>query len=228
MDASTTSTSASYAVPSRFGMAGILAITTFMAVLFGILRYMNAPGLVYVFLGLLSLVTCLVQMRYGDVPRKASIIAGAITLPTCMVGGLLFVGRRDDMLTVVCSLPFLTLAGAGSGYVAGACTAGIFLLMDLVEPYLPGGGHRPPRYARPAGSTAAAIKMAGAPSFTWVMAKHLRTFFFVTHDEPPPWSVPPSVLVEETSPPSGSPFRDTSHDRPAAPEPPPSSASSES
>jgi hypothetical protein len=130
-------------------MAGILAITTFMAVLFGILRYFNAPAALYVFLGLQALVTCLVQMRYGDVPRLASIAVGAIFLPLCTIVTVAIVARRpSDLLTVLCMTPFLLLVGAGFGYLAGACTAGLFLLMDLIEPHLPGGaGHRP-RYAR--------------------------------------------------------------------------------
>lgn len=67
-----------YRVPTRFGMSGILAITTLMAVLFGVLR--NFPGImnlaineqvathpvVYLFFSVLMLSTCFVQMFYGS------------------------------------------------------------------------------------------------------------------------------------------------------------------
>jgi hypothetical protein len=141
---------ASYAVPKRFGMAGILAIITLMAVLFGVLRFLNAPVVLYPFLAVLAMVTCLVQMRYGDVPRLASIIAGAVFLPVCTLATVALLERSSGALAgAICALPLLALAGAGCGYLTGACTAGIFLLMDLAEPFLPGGGKQVgPRYAR--------------------------------------------------------------------------------
>jgi hypothetical protein len=153
--AAPSATTAQYAVPKRFGMAGILAITTLMAVLFGLLRYCNAHPAVYIFVGLLALVTCLVQMRYGEVPRIASILAGAIFMPVCVLATFLValaVDNRvdlDDIGWIICISPMLAAIGAFFGYLSGACTAGLFLLMDLIEPYLPGGGASGPRYARP-------------------------------------------------------------------------------
>jgi hypothetical protein len=126
-----------------------------MAVLFGLLRHMGAPPAVYIFIGVLSLVTCLVQMRFGDVPRAASVVAGAVCMPLCTLGTFLFevfVDHRfdlEDIGWVVFTSPMLAVAGAFFGYLCGACTAGLFLLMDLVEPHLPGGGVSGLRYARP-------------------------------------------------------------------------------
>lgn len=163
--ANPSATTSQYAVPRRFGMAGILAITTLMAVLFGLLRYCNAHPAAYMFVGLLSLVTCLVQMRYGEVPRVASLIAGAIFMPLCALGTFLFAVYEghvvlDDIGWLVFMLPLLLSFGAFFGYLAGACTAGLFLLMDLIEPHLPGGGGSGPRYARPAKSRHNEIVMA--------------------------------------------------------------------
>jgi len=157
---------AQYAVPKRFGMAGILAITTLMAVLFGVLRYCNAHPAVYIFVGLLALVTCLVQMRYGEVPRMASILAGAIFMPICVLATFLValvLDERvdlDDIGWIICISPLLAGFGAFFGYLSGACTAGLFLLMDLIEPYLPGGGASGPRYARSAPQTRGETVMA--------------------------------------------------------------------
>jgi len=164
---------ATYAVPKRFGMAGILAITTFMAVLFGILRSVGAPPVLYIFLGLLTLVTCLVQMRYGDVPRFASIAAGALFLPLCAIAVVLFSGGLEQILTVACSTPILAFVGAFLGYLSGACTAGLFLLMDLVEPYLPGGkgaSGRPPRYARQLSTGPLPLPDFAKTALSWLMA----------------------------------------------------------
>lgn len=136
------STEATYHVPKRFGMSGMLAITTLMAVIFGVLR--NFPGglnfsfdanaqthpVVYIFLGLLVLATCVAQMLYGDVPRAASCIAGAILFPVCILVVFVWNGM---LLEAVCLLPFLGIAGAGFGYLAGGCTAGCFLLMDKFD-----------------------------------------------------------------------------------------------
>jgi hypothetical protein len=145
---------AQYAVPKRFGMAGILALTTLMAVLFGLLRSVGAHPFVYVFVGVLALVTCLVQMRYGEVPRVASMLAGAVVMPLCGIGFAMvavFVDERisiDDLSGMICMLPLAAAFGAGFGYLAGAATAGLFLLIDLAESYSVRGGGRL-RYARP-------------------------------------------------------------------------------
>jgi hypothetical protein len=137
-------------------MAGMLAITTLMAVLFGVLRRMGAPPTVYVFIGILALATCLVQMRYGDVPRVASIAAGALCMPLCVLGAFFYSvffeerGSIGNIGWVIFALPLTATVGAFFGYLAGACTAGLFLLMDLIEPHLPGGAGSRLRYARPA------------------------------------------------------------------------------
>jgi len=134
-------------------MAGILALTTLMAVMFGLLRSVGAHPFVYVFVGVLALVTSLVQMRYGEVPRVASMVAGAIVMPICAVGFLIVLAMDerigfDDISRLVCILPFLVALGAPLGYLAGASTAGLFLLIDLAESYFEGKGGRL-RYARP-------------------------------------------------------------------------------
>lgn len=152
---SPTAATAQYAVPQRFGMAGILALTTLMAVMFGLLRAVGAHPFVYVFVGVLALVTSLVQMRYGEVPRVASMVAGAIVFPLCAIGFVLVLTAVDDRIgfdewsMVVCTLPFLAAVGAPLGYLAGASTAGLFLLIDMAESYFAGNGGRL-RYARPA------------------------------------------------------------------------------
>jgi hypothetical protein len=119
--ANSSAATAQYAVPQRFGMAGILALTTLMAVMFGLLRSVGAHPFAYVFVGVLAIVTCLVQMRYGEVPRVASMIAGAIVMPLCALGFGLAVVAVDDWVSFddsywfVCMLPFLAAVGAPFG-----------------------------------------------------------------------------------------------------------------
>lgn len=121
-------------VPTRFGMSAILGITTALAVLFGFFRAFGAPEVMYLFFGLLSMIICLVQMRFGDVPRQASIIAGAVMLPVFLIGVAMFVDRQYRG-EVACLVIFSIPLGGFLGYVTGTFAGGIFLLMDMFEKY---------------------------------------------------------------------------------------------
>ena len=124
-----------YVVPQRFGMSAMLGIMTALAVLFGILRRLDAYPFTYLFLGVLALVICLVQMCFGGVPRLASVAAGTIVF-ALFVLGVPFVMPRVSIEAVlclfVCSLP----CGGLLGYLTGTCAAGIFLVMDYFEQFL--------------------------------------------------------------------------------------------
>jgi hypothetical protein len=123
-----------YVVPQRFGMSAILGIMTALAVLFGVLQRLDAHPFVYLFLGVMSLVICLVQMCFGGVPRMASVAAGTIVF-ALFVLSIPFVVPRVPIESVLClfvlSLPF----GGLLGYLTGTCAAGIFLIMDQLERY---------------------------------------------------------------------------------------------
>jgi hypothetical protein len=124
-------------VPKRFGMSAILGITTALAVLFGLFRAFGAPEVMYLYFGLLSMVICIVQMRFGDVPRQASIVAGAVMLPIFLIGMAMFVAGRyggEFMCLVLFSIPL----GGFLGYVTGTFAGGVFLLMDMFEKYWTG------------------------------------------------------------------------------------------
>lgn len=133
----TSSENRTYVVPQRFGMSAIFGIMTALALMFGILQSLNAHPFTYLFLGVLSLVICLVQMCFGGVPRTASVAAGTIVF-ALFVLTIPFVAPRAPLQMVlvlfVLSLPF----GGLLGYLTGACAAGIFLIMDQVERYFRG------------------------------------------------------------------------------------------
>jgi hypothetical protein len=124
-----------YHVPKRFGMSAMLGITTALALLFGLLRRLGAPEIVYLFFGSLAMVICIAQMRYGDVPRQASVISGAVMLPVFLIAYAMFVPMprmgEEFACLVFGSLP----VGALFGYLTGTCAGGVFLLMDLFEQY---------------------------------------------------------------------------------------------
>jgi hypothetical protein len=97
-----TTADGTYHVPKRFGMSGMLAITTLMAIIFGVIYNMgnliNDPlyaergthPLIFLFMGILILIMCLVQMACGDVPRVASITTGVILLPLFVAFAMLY------------------------------------------------------------------------------------------------------------------------------------------
>ena len=127
-----------YSVPKRFGLSALMALMTALACLFGALRLFDTPPVVYLFLGIQVMMICVAQMFYNAEPRRASMIAGAILMPIFFTGAAFFVPQRDFGLAICSAIPGI-LFGAFAGYLVGTCVAGIFLLMDKLEPYLPGG-----------------------------------------------------------------------------------------
>lgn len=144
---------ARYKVPKRFGMSAILGITTALALLFGGLRLMDAPPVVYLFFGVQAILICIVQMFHGGTPRIASAIAGAIILPLFVMSASMFVRGDPPLVLVVCVTAFCVPFGAFLGYLTGTCAAGIFLVMEALEPYLQGSRPIP---GTPASHSAAA------------------------------------------------------------------------
>jgi hypothetical protein len=127
-----------FVVPKTFGMSAILGIMTALAILFACLRWLDAWPVFYFFFSALALVICLAQMLYGKTPRLASIVAGAIMLPLFSLGAVLF--DEDVNPAIICLLVGFVPFGALMGYLTGTCAAGVFLVMDILEPYLQGRG----------------------------------------------------------------------------------------
>ncbi len=127
-----------FVVPKTFGMSAILGIMTALAVLFACLRWLDAWPVFYFFFSALALVICLAQMFYGKTPRLASIVAGAIALPLFSLGAALF--DNDFGPAILCLVVGFVPFGALMGYLTGTCAAGVFLVMDSLEPYLQGRG----------------------------------------------------------------------------------------
>lgn len=127
-----------YSVPKRFGLAALLALMTALACLFGALRLVDTPPVVYLFLGTQVMMICVAQMFYNAEPRRASMIAGAILMPIFSAGSAFFLQGEGQAFAFFWVIPGI-LFGAFAGYLIGTCVAGVFLLMDKLEPFLPGG-----------------------------------------------------------------------------------------
>jgi hypothetical protein len=125
-----------FVVPKTFGMSAILGIMTALAMVFACLRWLNAGPVFYFFFSVEGIAICLAQMLYGKTPRLASIIAGAIILPAFTLFAALFNEHANGFF--VCLAVMFVPFGAVLGYLTGTCAAGIFLVMDYLEPYLQG------------------------------------------------------------------------------------------
>lgn len=121
---------------------------TVFAALFGALRCFRAPPVLYMFFGTQAVIVCLVQMKFGDVPRGASMLVGCIFLPAWVLGFLLFGGQimgfpsvrtADEWLP---GLPFIVAFGGLLGYCTGAVVAGVFLVLDKALGVMQRAAHR--------------------------------------------------------------------------------------
>jgi hypothetical protein len=138
---------AQYVVPRRFGMSAIFGIITALAVLFGSFRSYDVHPVLYLFFGVQAIVICLAQMLYGKTPRAASAITGAVLLPLFFVVGA-SVSFRHTPEGFPCVVVGCIPIGAFLGYLTGTLAAGVFLLMDAAERFLPAAPATPPAAAK--------------------------------------------------------------------------------
>jgi hypothetical protein len=125
-----------FVVPKTFGMSAILGLITALAILFALLRWVDAWPVFYFFFSVQAIAICVAQMLYGKTPRLASVIAGAVILPAFTIG-MAMLSERGDVGILCLTFAFVPF-GALLGYLTGTCAAGIFLVMDYLEPYLQG------------------------------------------------------------------------------------------
>jgi hypothetical protein len=67
-------------VPKRFSIGAFLGITTLWSVLILGLQQMNAPNMIYFFLGIQLFLVCIAQMRFEKSPRWASFVVGGVVM----------------------------------------------------------------------------------------------------------------------------------------------------
>jgi hypothetical protein len=127
-------------VPRRFGMAIVLLIMAMYAVLFAAMKLLAASPGVFIVIAVLFTGVGLGQMLLfgGRYPRAASVWVGGCLFPLEILATYIYLantagtaGRPPNYLgEMVCSLVFSVPLGAGFGYLAGALTAGVFLLIE--------------------------------------------------------------------------------------------------
>jgi hypothetical protein len=127
-------------VPRRFGVGKLLLITAFFAVVFAVLRCLNAPWLLFVGVaGFVTIIGLSQAILYsGRRPRRASVVTGAVLgglVPAVGFLVLLFSERphlaMDDLaggaFFVAVGTLIYAVIGGGLGYMAGCLIAGMFL-----------------------------------------------------------------------------------------------------
>jgi hypothetical protein len=128
-----------YVVPHRFGLSSLLALLTFFGLLFGWFRYLEVNPVVYWFTASEITVICLAQILFGRAPRGASVLGGALLLPAWgFVAAYANTQSPSWFLMVLLSF-ILTPLGGFLGYCVGTLAAGFFLIVDVIDQYLPGG-----------------------------------------------------------------------------------------
>jgi hypothetical protein len=143
-----TSHEKTYHVPRQFGMAGIMALTTLMAFLFGILRAIHASQFWFLFWIVLFSAVCLVQLRFPQRVRMASVLMGILIFTLLatvrffadgsFVGNGVFVFQVTSHSATLENLAFfmyhfglpMCLLGGMFGYLCGYLVAFCFLLLD--------------------------------------------------------------------------------------------------
>ncbi|MDX1947553.1 MAG: hypothetical protein SFU86_19295 [Pirellulaceae bacterium] len=124
-----------YVVPQRFGMSAIWGIMTLLCLVYGGMHWLDAWPVFYLFIAVQVLLVCGVQMVSGEAPRLASAISGAVLAPLFAFVSALF-APGEVVGELLCLLIPLALFGALVGYLTGTCAAGVFLIMDKLEPWL--------------------------------------------------------------------------------------------
>lgn len=141
---SPTKTLDGYRVPRRFSIAEILAMMTVFGIVFGLLRVFQAHPAWYMFLGTQGVVICLVQMRFGSVPRGASTLVGCVFLPLWTWGMAAFGSSAlpAQFSSSWGDVPFAVAFGGLIGYCTGALAAGVFLILDMGDNLVRRAGKR--------------------------------------------------------------------------------------
>lgn len=124
-------------VPRRYSLAMILGMTAVYALIFAVMRMLDAHVAVFIFVTVFFTAVSLGQplLFGGRYPRAASMLIGAVLLPlefmtTIILIGIAQGGSRPPLAAFLCtSLAGIPL-GALFGYLLGCIGAGLFCVMD--------------------------------------------------------------------------------------------------
>ncbi|MBM4088958.1 MAG: hypothetical protein FJ276_05920 [Planctomycetes bacterium] len=127
-----------YSVPRRYDLATLFTISLAFALLFGLLRALDATPVVFACIGGFVAAVGIGQavLFRGRAPRIASIATGAAFLLTFdIVIYFVFIkaNGRWGLIEVVLSAAFMSVWGSIFGYIAGALIGGVFLVADAIR-----------------------------------------------------------------------------------------------
>ena len=125
-------------MPRKFSMAVMMMMVTLFAVMFSILRWLDASPIYYGIFGVLVFGVTMGQMVLfgGKYPRAASIWSGAVLLPLEIGAFNLFSNfinvyhNNFARLIITFFIIFFTVPVSAVRYLAGGLTAGVVLLLE--------------------------------------------------------------------------------------------------
>jgi hypothetical protein len=134
---------AAVGMPKRFSIAIMMAWLTLFALVFSLMKCVEAPPQIFGIVTVLMLAIGLAQMWLfgGNNPRLASVLAGAVVLSVEVVALNLATGYFIDepshiVLHIISSIILIVICiplGAFFGYLLGTLTAGIVLTLNYLE-----------------------------------------------------------------------------------------------
>lgn len=127
-----------YSVPRRYDLASMFSISVAFAVLFAIMKAMDAPPSTIMLAGFFFTVVGVAQALLfgGEKPREASILAGLAAGPCSVIVYALVEGVRPStaIASSMCAIVWAPVAG----YLAGTTIGGIWLIADYLRKWLEG------------------------------------------------------------------------------------------
>lgn len=136
-----------YAVPRRFDLATILAVTLAFSLLFGSLKAVSASAMSFLVISGFAVLVGLAQafLFHGKRPRLSSILVGTggstILVASFFAADIIELLQTPDpelvhrqTLAIMIGLCGLAVGlGAAAGYVAGAIIGSVFLVADVLR-----------------------------------------------------------------------------------------------
>jgi hypothetical protein len=134
------------AVPRKFGIGTLLVVSAAYAVLFGVLRGLNTPGLGIAGIALFLTAVGIGQMVFGQrAARIGSIVTGTLALPVVSIAmGFIAQPTFEPRMfpAIFASFMCMMIPGALCGYVGGVMVAGVFLAMETAERWIQNRANR--------------------------------------------------------------------------------------
>lgn len=124
-----------YSAPRQFDLATIFVVTFAYSLLFALMSALSFPPVSSLAMGgFITLVGIGQAVLFaGRLPRAASLLTGAIACIPITIAVIMSTPRGFRNDTLLLSVPFSFIFGAGLGYLAGVLVGGVFLVADKIR-----------------------------------------------------------------------------------------------